>query len=153
DMPRLTAALDIATSSSCAESFPNVIGEAMSCAVPCVVTDVSDLVWIVGETGRVVPPRNAAALANAMRELVELGPAAPAKLGRAERERMLKNFPLKEIDVLYEGLYEEVMAQRSIPAGSNVSYHEFAEAPAHAVLSETGQPPARARKSAAMGHE
>jgi glycosyltransferase involved in cell wall biosynthesis len=38
DIPRLTAALDIAVSSSHAEGFPNVIGEAMSCAVPCVVT-------------------------------------------------------------------------------------------------------------------
>lgn len=153
DMPRLTAALDIATSSSCAESFPNVIGEAMSCGVPCVVTDVSDLVWIVGETGRVVPSRNAPALANAMRELVELGAAGREKLGRAARERVLKNFSLKDIDGLYEGLYEEVMAQKSNPDSSNVSYHEFAETPSHAVLGETGEAPARARKSAAMGHE
>jgi len=40
DVPRLTAALDIASSSSYAEAFSNVIGEAMGCGVPCVVTDV-----------------------------------------------------------------------------------------------------------------
>lgn len=56
DVPRVTAALDLAASSSSTEGFPNVIGEAMSSGVPCVATDVSDLATIVGETGRVVPP-------------------------------------------------------------------------------------------------
>src|SRR4028119_712907 len=41
DMPCLTAALDIASlSSSYGEGFPLAVGEAMSCAVPCVVTDI-----------------------------------------------------------------------------------------------------------------
>src|SRR6202043_3606803 len=51
DMERVTAALDIACSSSAyGEGFPNVIGEAMSCAVPCVVTDVGDSARIVSDT-------------------------------------------------------------------------------------------------------
>ena len=51
DMSRITAALDIASSSSSSEAFPNVIGEAMSCGIPCVVTDVGDSAWLVGDTG------------------------------------------------------------------------------------------------------
>src|SRR6185312_11674078 len=43
DIERIMAALDIAVSSSCSEGFPNVVGEAMSSGVPCVVTAVSDL--------------------------------------------------------------------------------------------------------------
>src|SRR6185503_9929721 len=63
DMARLTAALDIGTSSSSyGEGFPNVIGEAMSCGVPCVVTDIGDSALIVGQTGRVVPAQNPEAL-------------------------------------------------------------------------------------------
>ena len=130
DMARITAALDIATSSSCAESFPNVIGEAMSCGVPCVVTDVSDLVWIMGETGRIVPPKNARALADGMRDLVEMGPEGRAILGKSARERIIKHFPLEEIESRYEALYQDLMTKPDRGPSSVVRYHEFSEHPA-----------------------
>jgi len=56
----------------------------MSCGRSCVVTDVSDLLWIVGETGRVVPPRNAQALASAMQEWSNLE-LRPRKIGNERR--------------------------------------------------------------------
>jgi len=65
DMPRLAAAMDIVSLTSHAEGFPNVIGEAMSCGVPCAVTDAGDSGRIVGSTGRVVAPGNVSALAGA----------------------------------------------------------------------------------------
>jgi glycosyltransferase involved in cell wall biosynthesis len=71
DMPRIQAALDVACSSSITEGFPNVIGEAMACGVPCVVTDVGDSAEIVGGTGRIVPPRDPVALGDAVGDLLE----------------------------------------------------------------------------------
>ncbi|HYY56637.1 MAG TPA: glycosyltransferase [Pyrinomonadaceae bacterium] len=128
DMPRITAALDIASSSSSyGEGFPNVIGEAMSCAVPCVVTDVSDLPWVVGETGRVVPPRDPEALARAWADLIEMGTEGREALGAAARRRVIQYFPLESVVAQYEELYESVIARKGKRPKSNVRYHRFSE--------------------------
>lgn len=110
DTSRLAAALDIFSLSSYGESCPNVIGEAMACGVPCVVTDVGDAVWIVGETGRVVPPRDANALALAWEEMINLGPENRQALGLLARTRVMDHFPIQAVMARYEDLYESVLA-------------------------------------------
>lgn len=62
DMLGVYNALDLLTSSSSSEGFSNVIGEAMACGVPCVVTDVGDSALLVGTTGVIVPAHNPSAL-------------------------------------------------------------------------------------------
>ncbi len=108
DMSYLTAAFDIASSSSAAEGFPNVIGEAMACGVPCVVTDVGDSGYIVGNTGKVVPVRNPVAMADAWRGLIEMTREERLALGMAARHRVIENFSLGMVVRQYEHLYEEV---------------------------------------------
>ena len=63
DVWRVYNALDLAVSSSVSEGLPNVIMEAMSSGVPCVVTDVGDSAALVGDLGWICPPRDSAALA------------------------------------------------------------------------------------------
>jgi glycosyltransferase involved in cell wall biosynthesis len=118
DMPRLSAALDVATSSSSfSEAWPLAVGEAMACGVPCAVTDVGDSSVIVGDTGQVVPPKNPQALADAWHGLLTLGPDERARLSQAARRRMEEHFDLLGAVAKYEQLYDE-LALRSDLAGS-----------------------------------
>jgi len=122
DMPRITAALDVASSSSCEEGFPNVIGEAMACGIPCVVTDVSDLPWIVGDSGRVVPPRNPEAMANSWKGVIKIGRQERITLGNSARLRVNEYFSLSSVVAQYEALYETAVAKShaSIHSATNV---------------------------------
>jgi glycosyltransferase involved in cell wall biosynthesis len=107
DVPRIDAALDVATCSSYTEGFPNAIGEAMACEVPCVVTDVGDARALVGDTGVVVPPREPEALAAGWRELAALGPDGRRRLGSAARQRIAEHFSLDVVTARYAALYRE----------------------------------------------
>lgn len=88
-MTEVYSALDVFVSSSLSEGFPNVIGEAMACGVPCVVTDAGDSSLIVGETGIVVPPQSPDALARGIGSILE---SDTEELGERARERIVLNF-------------------------------------------------------------
>jgi glycosyltransferase involved in cell wall biosynthesis len=109
DIPRLIAAMDIAVSSSSyGEGFPNVIGEAMACGTPCVVTDVGDSKLIVADTGLSVPARSPRALAEAMQALLDRGMDQRRTLGQVARQRIAEHFSLDAIAAQYEQLYKEI---------------------------------------------
>ena len=111
DVPRIMNSLDISTLCSAAgEAFPLVVGEAMACGVPCVVTDLGDCSYLVGETGRVVPPRNPEALARAWEELVLLAPEGRRRLGLEARQRIERLFNLPAIAAEYAALYSALPA-------------------------------------------
>jgi glycosyltransferase involved in cell wall biosynthesis len=111
DVPKIMQTLDIlALTSAFGEGFPNVIGEAMACGVPCVVTNVGDAPLIVSNTGRVVPSRNPHALANAWGELIDLPTEERRRLGLAARQRIAQHFSLATVVAQYTALYEELVA-------------------------------------------
>lgn len=109
DIAKIMAELDIVTSSSWSESFPNVIGEAMACGIPCVVTDVGASSLIVGKTGIVVPPRDPNALAQGCEQLIDAGEEGRRTLGRAARARIVERFSLAYVARAYENLYETIV--------------------------------------------
>ena len=95
DIVAVYSALDVAcSSSSFGEGFSNAVGEAMACGVPCVVTDVGDSKWIVGDTGYVVVADDPKALAASWHKMLDMGGAARGMYGQRARERVIKHFSL-----------------------------------------------------------
>ncbi|NQV23060.1 MAG: glycosyltransferase [Rhodopirellula sp.] len=114
DIVPLNCSFDIATCSSITEAFPNVIGEAMSCGVPCVSTDVGDAAIIVDKTGRVVPPQNPQSFANAILELLALPEDDRSRLGIAARQRVIDNFELTHSTGKFLDLWRELAGRQVV---------------------------------------
>ena len=108
DIVPLNCAFDVATCSSITEAFPNVIGEAMSCGVPCVSTDVGDAAMIIGETGRVVPAQEPQQFAEALLEILQLPAVNRRQLGAAARRRIVNNFELTHATGMFLDLWREL---------------------------------------------
>ena len=128
DVRDLFNAMDVSClSSAWGEGFPNVLGEAMACGVPCVATDIGDSSAIIGDTGRVVAPRDPAALAAAIGELVVAGREHRRALGAAARRRIEERYSIGSIVSQYEALYETLpqhpVAARKATAGMPAADH------------------------------
>lgn len=108
DMASVYNALDILTLCSTSEGFPNTVAEAMACQVPCVVTDVGDCAYLVGDTGIVVPPGDPVALARAWEEMLSLD---LEEMGRRARERIVKHFSLERMVDRTVKVFEEVLGR------------------------------------------
>lgn len=105
DIPALTASLDLAISSSAfGEGFPNVVGEAMACAVPVVATNIGDTAWVMGDTGTLVPPRDPQALATAALKILTLPVEQRRALGHQARTRIEAHFSLPTILTHFDAL-------------------------------------------------
>ena len=107
DVANILPALDIVSLTSLwGEGFPNVVGEAMACAVPCVITDVGDCAKIVGDAGIVVPANDKAALAGAWEKVLNMTDRERAELGFRGRMRVEAQFSLRCATEQYERVYE-----------------------------------------------
>jgi glycosyltransferase involved in cell wall biosynthesis len=110
DVPELINAFDLAVCPSLSESFPNAVGEAMSCGVPCVVTDVGDCAMLVGDTGIVAPPADPETLAMRIKDFIDMEPAERASMGLRARNRIVQEFSLDAVLLKYAALYDRLMA-------------------------------------------
>jgi len=113
DIATVMRSLDLhVLSSAYGEAFPNVVAEAMACGTPCVVTDVGDAAFIVGDTGWVVPACNTVALADAID--IALRERQTANWGyrcAAARNRVAESFDIRQMVESYRRLWSEIICE------------------------------------------
>jgi glycosyltransferase involved in cell wall biosynthesis len=109
DVPALLNAFDVFVMASLWEAMPLALLEAMAARLPIVVTDVGQNRAIVKDAacGVVVAPRDVAALATAIRELLVDRPKA-TQLAAAALRRMQQEFTTARMVERYEALYERL---------------------------------------------
>jgi glycosyltransferase involved in cell wall biosynthesis len=105
DVAQILPAFDIMASSSSAEAFPNVIGEAMACGVPTVTTDAGDCSAVLGDPARVAPIGDSAALAQKALALLSLTREQRAEIGARDRARVIENYSIEKIAAEYVTLW------------------------------------------------
>lgn len=115
DIPELMLVFDVLCLSSRVEGFPNVIGEAMACGVPCVSTDVGDVRDIIGDTGWICPPRNSHALSAALDEALGTSATNLKERGLRARERISERYSHPAITDLYIDLYARCLGEKGTP--------------------------------------
>jgi glycosyltransferase involved in cell wall biosynthesis len=101
--------IDIHVQSSRSEGFPNVVAEAMAHKTPCIVTNVGDSSYIVGNTGWVVPPNEPVKLAKAIQlAFNEISTKNWVKRCNKARERIRKKFSMGKMIESYNNLWINV---------------------------------------------
>jgi len=106
DIPDVMRTLDVCVLPSLWEGFGIVLIEAMAAGKPCVTTRISSMPEIVRDpqTGRIVPPRDPQALADALLAILE-DPDAARQMGEAGRAIMHRHFTLSAMVERYEDVF------------------------------------------------
>jgi glycosyltransferase involved in cell wall biosynthesis len=110
DLVRLYCRAEIAVVPSLYEGFGFPAAEAMACELPVVASTAGALPEVVGEdgAGMLVPPRNAPALAQAIKNLLE-DPGLRLRMGQSARRRVLSRFTWEQAAQQMVTVYREAI--------------------------------------------
>ena len=105
DVQQVMSALDVFCLASLSEGFPNVLGEAMACALPAVGTDVGDVRDILQDERLVAPVGDPQRLAACITHVLQLSPEARRALGLAQQQSIATRFDIEQVWQQYRALY------------------------------------------------
>ena len=117
DVPQVMSAADGYVMSSAWEGMPMVLLEAAAAGLPIVATTVggNHEVVVDGRTGFLVPPRDDAALADAMIRLGRLADTDRRAMGELGREHIRAHYGLARVADRWEEVYRDVLARKGTP--------------------------------------
>ncbi|RKZ76827.1 MAG: glycosyl transferase family 1 [Candidatus Parabeggiatoa sp. nov. 1] len=92
------------------EAFGVVLLEAMRYAKPIIASAIpgSGVPWVIQDAGRLVPPQDTAALAQALQQMVD-DPQMRTRLGECSRQRFEQLFDIKQVAEKMSALYRRVL--------------------------------------------
>jgi glycosyltransferase involved in cell wall biosynthesis len=113
DIPIIMAALDVLVLSSLSEACPMVVLEAMATGKPVVAARVGGVPEEIvdGQTGILVPPEDAEAIAEAVLYLLK-HPRQAKEMGVKGRERIIQHFSLEKSVEQHKDLYLRVLKKQ-----------------------------------------
>lgn len=116
DVPDLMRRFDCFVLSSVIEGMPNALLEAMALGRPVVTTSAGGSAEVVvdGESGLVVPPGDATALAGAIARILD-DPALARELGAQGERRVREHFSLEAMLRAIDDLYRTQLARAGVP--------------------------------------
>lgn len=114
DIADLMTGVDLFVLPSLAESFGLVLTESIYLGTPVVASKVGGIPEIVedGVDGRLVPPENSVALADAIADLLNNDEKRKA-LAQGGREKIIQRFQFKDMVKNYEKVYEELTTEKA----------------------------------------
>jgi glycosyltransferase involved in cell wall biosynthesis len=130
ELPEVMSALDVLllpsrTTPRWKEQFGRVIIEAHACRTPVIGSDSGAIPRVTGEGGLIVPERDPAALAAAMRKLRE-NPAMLQEMGAAGRRQVEESYSWQKVAAQMRGIYMG-LPPRSRIAGARMDMKEAAQ--------------------------
>ncbi len=113
ELVQLYNACEVFVSPSLYEGFGLPAAEAMACGAPVVATTAGAFPEVIedGQSGLLVPPRDAAALADAIERLMK-DSFVRRKLGQEARRRISEHFSWRETAVRTLALYQDVKSTK-----------------------------------------
>lgn len=128
DVGRMLAAMDIFISPSIVDNFPNTVMEAMGAGLPVVATRVGSITDAVveGETGLLVRPGDAKALADAMFILIK-DVSLRENMGREGRVRANQKFSRQRVVNEVAEVYQELWKRKGKSTEKELVSFSFGE--------------------------